>query len=294
MLVNLLALVRMALVLLTRSLVVAVRVHWRRVARVAGGGSASRPRALPVRVVLLLVEVRLRVWVHQLLANLLTLLLGSSGRRFQRGASGSGAGAGAAGWRVLRGVLGVETNIRVCRASSSARGGGGRGRRVGGAGVGHKRRVLRVGSGTQVRVAQSRWGDSSLDDSLDISHEQRVQQIDNSLALGHGQGTLERNPHALQVHGPDLHHMSDLLQLQDTVTASTRHLRHVQKLGAVDHVVVGTTHHRHVVGVHLVAQGLLVLPHGGGDARTDSRRLVLAHGGIGVSAQRIRRHQALG
>lgn len=287
-LVNLLALVRNPLVLLSWNLVVAVgRIHWCRVGRVARGAGAARSRALAVRVVL--VEVGLRVWVHQLLANLLALLLGSSRGGLAQGGGSSRTRAGSTSRRwVLRWILGVVAHIRV----GGGCGGGGGARRVSGVGVGNKRGVFGVGGGARVGGAQGCWGDAGLDHSLDVPDKQWVQQVDDTFTLSHGQGSLERNPHTFQVHRSDLDNMPNLLQLQDTVTATTRHLGHVQELGAVDHVVVGTTNHGDVVGVHLVAQGFFILPHGGGDTRTNAWRLVLANGRIGVSSQRVRRHQA--
>lgn len=74
--------------------------------------------------------------------------------------------------------------------------------------------------------------------------------------------------------------MPNFFRFQNPVTTASGHLGYVQQLGPVDHVVVGSSDHRHIVGVHLVAQCLFVLPHGGGDSRSHTRRLILAHGRV--------------
>ena len=45
-------------------------------------------------------------------------------------------------------------------------------------------------------------------------------------------------PHALQMHRADLHYMSDLLALEDTIPTATRHPRNVEQLGPIDHMVI--------------------------------------------------------
>ena len=45
-------------------------------------------------------------------------------------------------------------------------------------------------------------------------------------------------PHAFEVHGSNLDHMPHLLTLQDAISAATGHARDIQKLRAVDHVVI--------------------------------------------------------
>lgn len=49
---------------------------------------------------------------------------------------------------------------------------------------------------------------------------------------------LSNLPNSLKMHGSNLDHMSDLLALQDTVAATSGHTGHIEKLGAIDHVVV--------------------------------------------------------
>ncbi|KAH3673409.1 hypothetical protein WICPIJ_009797 [Wickerhamomyces pijperi] len=56
-------------------------------------------------------------------------------------------------------------------------------------------------------------GGALLDDLLDVSDEQRVQQIHDTFLLGHSQGSFKRNPNTLQVHGPNLNDISHLFGL---------------------------------------------------------------------------------
>lgn len=53
-------------------------------------------------------------------------------------------------------------------------------------------------------------------------------------------GYLRREtvPDALEVHWADLHHMSRLLALENTITSTASHTRDVQQLCAIDHVIV--------------------------------------------------------
>lgn len=45
-------------------------------------------------------------------------------------------------------------------------------------------------------------------------------------------------PNAFQVHGSDLHHMTDLLALENAVSSSSSHASHVEKFGSVNHMVI--------------------------------------------------------
>ena len=114
-------------------------------------------------------------------------------------------------------------------------------------------------------------GDGALlQEGLDVLNKERVEQIHDLLLLRDEVRPVERNPHALEVHGPDLHYASDLLAAQDAVPAATGHLCDVEQLRPVDHVVVGPADDGDAVRLDLVAERLLVLPH-----RCD-------HAGLGV------------
>lgn len=52
------------------------------------------------------------------------------------------------------------------------------------------------------------------------------------------QRELEYSPDALQVHRPNLHHMSHLLALEDAISPAPSHARNIQELGAIDHVII--------------------------------------------------------
>lgn len=69
-------------------------------------------------------------------------------------------------------------------------------------------------------------------------YEQRVEHLGGLLLVGELKGTLEGNPHAFQMHRPDLDDVLLPFRLEDAVTAATRHASHIEKLSAIDHVVV--------------------------------------------------------
>lgn len=99
-----------------------------------------------------------------------------------------------------------------------------------------------------------------VEQSTDVMNEKRIQQLGDFLLIGKVQCTLIRNPglsqqtalyvsntakvgrgnipDTLQVHGTNLDNMANLFTLQNSVSSSSRHAGHVQKLGAIDHVVI--------------------------------------------------------
>jgi len=68
------------------------------------------------------------------------------------------------------------------------------------------------------------------------------------------------------MHGTDLDNVSGLLALENAVSTPSRHTRNIEKLGAVDHVVVFSACHTHPSRLDLKAQAALVFPQGGGDS----------------------------
>lgn len=87
-------------------------------------------------------------------------------------------------------------------------------------------------------------------------HEKRIQKIGNLLLVGELQRTLEWDPmepirswsnsqtvyqdlpDTLEVHWTNLHHMAQLLALQNAVTTATSHSCHVEELGTINHMVI--------------------------------------------------------
>lgn len=107
------------------------------------------------------------------------------------------------------------------------------------------------GSGVVGRVVQH---------GLDVSHKQGEEQIDDLLLVGKLEGSIIRDPHALEMHGAGLDHMTQLLSLENTVSSASGHAGHVEELGTVDHVVVLSTRHADASGLDLETQCSLVLP----------------------------------
>lgn len=85
-------------------------------------------------------------------------------------------------------------------------------------------------------------------------NEERIQLFSDLLLIGKIQSAFEWDPKRMlkkkskttaifspdsfQMHGPNLHHMSHFLTLQDTVSPAPSHSSNVEELGAVDHVVI--------------------------------------------------------
>lgn len=86
-----------------------------------------------------------------------------------------------------------------------------------------------VGPGLVGRVVQQ---------TTNVMHKQRIQQIRDLFLVGKFQGALKGDPHALQVHRTNLDHMTDLFTLQDTVTTTASHTSDIEQLGTVDHMVI--------------------------------------------------------
>jgi hypothetical protein len=81
------------------------------------------------------------------------------------------------------------------------------------------------------------------------------------------------------MHGANLDHMPGLLALQNAVTTAARHSSDIQKLGAVDEVVVFSAGDTDALGFDLEAEASLILPQCGGHAglragRRDLSRLI--------------------
>jgi hypothetical protein len=78
------------------------------------------------------------------------------------------------------------------------------------------------------------------------------------------------------MHGANLDHMSGLLALQNAVTTASRHSSDIQKLGAVDEVVVLSASDANAFCFDLEAEASLVLPQRGSHARLGPGRRDLA------------------
>ena len=69
-------------------------------------------------------------------------------------------------------------------------------------------------------------------------YEQWIKLFCDFFLIREVKSTVERNPDAFEVHWANLDNVSSLLTLQDTIPTATGHASDVQKLGAVDHVIV--------------------------------------------------------
>lgn len=46
------------------------------------------------------------------------------------------------------------------------------------------------------------------------------------------------SPNTLEVHGSNLHHVSDLLGFEDAISSTSGHASNIQEFGAIDEMVV--------------------------------------------------------
>ena len=124
-------------------------------------------------------------------------------------------------------------------------------------------------------------------------NEKRVEKLSDLLSVREIQRAIERNPvngsatllHAekrfnspdtFQVHRPNLHDVARLLALQNTITTSTRHASNIEKLRAVDHMVVLASCNANPVRFDLKAKTAFVFPEGSRHPWLHSRRRDLA------------------
>lgn len=93
-----------------------------------------------------------------------------------------------------------------------------------------------------------------------VVNEQGIQKLGDLLLIGEIKSTLERDPasneqgqnkhkggtynryrhlpHAFEMHRTNLYDMANLFTFEDTIPATTGHSGNIEKLGAIDHVVV--------------------------------------------------------
>ena len=74
------------------------------------------------------------------------------------------------------------------------------------------------------------------------------------------EGLQENTPDTFEVHRADLDDMSGLLALQDTITAASRHARHIEQLSAIDHMVVFPPCYADAISFNLEAHNVLFFP----------------------------------
>ncbi|KAI7288208.1 hypothetical protein KC345_g112 [Hortaea werneckii] len=108
--------------------------------------------------------------------------------------------------------------------------------------------------------------------------------ISNALTslVGRGLATLSQietrfnSPDTFQVHRPNLYNVARLLALQNTIATSTRHSSNIEKLRAVDHMVVLASCNANSVRFDLKAKTAFIFPKGSRHPWLHSRRRDLA------------------
>lgn len=80
------------------------------------------------------------------------------------------------------------------------------------------------------------------------------------------------SPDAFQMHRTNLHNVPSFFALENTVTTTPRHASNVQKLCAVNHVVIFASRNTNAFSFDLEAQATLVLPKSRSDPRLHAWR----------------------
>lgn len=109
-----------------------------------------------------------------------------------------------------------------------------------------------------------------------VVDKEGIKKFRNLLLVCEVQCTLKWDPHAFQVHWPNFDNVPDFFTLEDAVATPTSHPRYIQKLGAVDHVVIFSASHADASGFHLEAEATFIFPESRRDARFHPRRRNLA------------------
>lgn len=104
-----------------------------------------------------------------------------------------------------------------------------------------------------------------VEEGTDVVYEQRIKKFGNLLLVGKIQSSLKGDPDTLEVHRANLHNMTDLLALENTVTASAGHASDVEELSAVDHGIVFPASNTDASCFNLEAQTAFILPQRGSD-----------------------------
>lgn len=100
--------------------------------------------------------------------------------------------------------------------------------------------------------------------SPNVVYKQWVEQFRDFLLVGEVESPLEWNPNPLEMHGPNLDHMTNLLALEYTITSSSGHSGNVQQFRSINHMVIFTTRDTYTLGFDLEAETSFVLPKCGG------------------------------
>jgi hypothetical protein len=77
-----------------------------------------------------------------------------------------------------------------------------------------------------------------IQERANVMHKERIQRFRDLLLVGKIQRTVEWNPNTLEMHWANLDNVSHLFALENSIPTSTSHSRNVEKLGAIDHMVI--------------------------------------------------------
>lgn len=102
-----------------------------------------------------------------------------------------------------------------------------------------------------------RW---MIQQSPNVVDEQWVKKLGNLLLVREIEGPLKGNPNALEMHRANLHNVPHFLALENTVSPTSGHSRHIQQLRTINHVVIFSAGDADAASLDLEAKAPFILP----------------------------------
>jgi hypothetical protein len=102
--------------------------------------------------------------------------------------------------------------------------------------------------------------------STNVVYKQRIELLSDLLLVGKFECPLKGDPDTFEMHWANLHNVPCLFALQNAVSSASCHTGNIQKLCAVDHMVVFATSNANAFGFNLEAKTAFIFPECGCDA----------------------------
>lgn len=92
-----------------------------------------------------------------------------------------------------------------------------------------------------------------IEESSNVVYEERIQHLGDLFLVGKFKGALEWNPDPLQMHWANLDNVLLLLALENTVTAASGHASNIEKLSAINHMIIFSSGYASSLDINLEA-----------------------------------------
>jgi hypothetical protein len=99
-----------------------------------------------------------------------------------------------------------------------------------------------------------------VEEGTDVGHEEGVKEGSNVFLVREGEGTFVGDPNTFEMHRSDFHNMLLLLAFQHPVSSTSGHASHIQKLGAIDHMIIFTSGNASSSNINLKTQCSFIFP----------------------------------